>query len=186
MHVGRRRCPGSPRSPQPPGRAWLPTQSPAIHQPRTSASGDAPGRGEFVPASRNSSIKEEHRQRPRGGIQNLADAQNLGVEARDAALQRNRSAGWTPPPPAESAAAAARARERRPAPSTALIPSVRSSVLLPDMLEPLTISTCGLLPRRRSLRTACSAGRSGWQMLPPRSRRALHELRKGIGWWSKA
>ena len=40
--------------------------------------------------------------------------------------------------------------------STALIPTVRSRVLLPDMLEPLTTSTCGPEQKDTSLRTTSS------------------------------
>src|SRR6476660_476887 len=56
-----------------------------------------------------------------------------------------------------------RARTGAPAcASTALIPRVRSMVLLPDMLDPLTTITCSAPPRRISLRTTLSSASSGW------------------------
>ena len=46
--------------------------------------------------------------------------------------------------------------------STALIPTVRSNVLLPDMFEPLTTNNRSPAPRWRSLRTQRSSGSRGW------------------------
>ena len=52
--------------------------------------------------------------------------------------------------------------------STAFTPSVRSSVLLPDMFEPLTTNTRGPAgaspPMRTSLRTTRASSMSGWPM----------------------
>ena len=42
------------------------------------------------------------------------------------------------------------------------MPTVRSSVLLPDMFEPLTTSSCVGATQATSLRTARAAGSSGW------------------------
>ena len=44
---------------------------------------------------------------------------------------------------------------------TALTPTERSSVVLPDMLEPLTISTRGAVPSATSFGTAAAAGSRG-------------------------
>ena len=53
--------------------------------------------------------------------------------------------------------------DRAPAKArTALIPTVRSSVLLPDMFEPLTIKTCVGSPSTMSFRTQPGSGSSGW------------------------
>ena len=74
-----------------------------------------------------------------------------------------------------------RARTGAPAcASTTLTPSVRSSVLLPDMFDPLTTSTCGEPPNRASLRTACAAGSSGWQ-IPSASNDAVPVANSGNG-----
>jgi hypothetical protein len=57
----------------------------------------------------------------------------------------------------------ARARTGAPAcASTALTPIVRSSVLFPDMFDPLTTSTAASAARRTSLPTHCARGSSGW------------------------
>ena len=45
---------------------------------------------------------------------------------------------------------------------TALMPTVRRSVLLPDMLEPLTSRTRVSPQMSTSLRTHCAAGMRGW------------------------
>ena len=42
------------------------------------------------------------------------------------------------------------------------MPTVLSSVLFPDMLEPLTIRTRATGPRSMSFRTQSRAGISGW------------------------
>ena len=64
--------------------------------------------------------------------------------------------------------------------STALRPTVRSSVLLPDMFEPLTSSRCGASPpSRTSLATAVCAGSSGCASASASNRGgALDDLRK--------
>ena len=46
--------------------------------------------------------------------------------------------------------------------STTLVPTERSSVLLPDMFEPLTISTRVAPPIATSLRMQRTSGMSGW------------------------
>ena len=47
--------------------------------------------------------------------------------------------------------------------STALMPTVRSSVLLPDMFEPLTSSTCSAPPE---VHRVADAARRGQQRMP--------------------
>ena len=51
--------------------------------------------------------------------------------------------------------------------STVLIPTVRNSVLLPDMLDPLTTSSCVSVPRWMSFATILSDGNSGWPSFTP-------------------
>ena len=86
--------------------------------------------------------QKQQRHRPAREIDDRPDAENLGVEARMPRLQRvlhpQRRAHHQPRD-------AQRPRARRtgaPASaSTTLMPTVRSSVLLPDMFEPLTMIT---------------------------------------------
>ena len=105
--------------------------------------------------------EEEERYRTRREADDLPDASDLGIESRAAVLervldpQRRTDDQWREPEPPARTGAPAKA-------STALIPTVRSSVLFPDMFEPLTISTCVGQPRARSLRMQISAGISGW------------------------
>ena len=67
---------------------------------------------------------------------------------------------------APTASGVSRSREARTgAParaSTALIPTVRNKVLLPDMFEPLTIKTRVTPPSATSLRTQTAGWISGW------------------------
>ena len=61
--------------------------------------------------------QEQHGQRPGRLVQNLAQAQDLGVEARDAALQRIGQPDGGADRQRREPSAAARAPERRPAPA---------------------------------------------------------------------
>ena len=54
--------------------------------------------------------------------------------------------------------------------STVLMPTVRSSVLLPDMFEPLTTSSCVGGTQETSLGTTRAAGISGWPSPRPSKR----------------
>ena len=123
--------------------------------------------------------QEQQRRRARRQLIELPQARDLRVEARAAFVQR-----------VVDADARADLQRREPqtlartgAPaiaSTVLMPTVRSSVLLPDMFEPL-ISSTRVSPRsltslRTQRRAAAADGRSTW----PRRTLAFDELREGI------
>ena len=79
-----------------------------------------------------------------------------------------------------------RARTGSPAKaSTALMPTVLSNVLLPDMFEPLTIRTRATGPSPMSFRTQSRAGISGWPA-PRLITGCIHHLGKGICGFSAA
>ena len=61
------------------------------------------------------------------------------------------------------------------------MPTVRKSVLLPDMFEPLTIRTWVGCPSARSFRTDAESAISGWpSRFGLRMRRAGSQLREGV------
>ena len=140
-----------------PGRAW--STSPIAPRSTQAAQRSPPRRSrrscELVPC-RISSSRNSSGTGPRARSTIVPDAQDLGVEARVPRLQRvldaQRGADR------ERRQRSRRARTGAPASaSTTLTPTVRSSVLLPDMFEPLTTITCGAPPpSRTSLRHARS------------------------------
>ena len=113
--------------------------------------------------------QEQQRRRSRGEIGELADAGDLRVEARSSLLQRvldaQRRADASGERRSRSARTGAPASAR-----TALTPTVRSSVLLPDMFEPLTTSSaCG--SRRRERDVVANHARRRNQRMTERVRR---------------
>jgi len=84
--------------------------------------------------------EKEQRQRPRRDVDELPQAGNLRIESGNPAWSE--SVFWIEAPAETGASLSLDARTGAPASArTALVPTVRSRVLLPDMLEPLTTRT---------------------------------------------
>ena len=115
-----------------------------------------------IGAVQNLVEQEQQRNRTARGLDDGADAQNLGVEARVPGLQRV----LDPKRRAEGQRRQRSRAARTGAPasaSTTLTPTDRSSVLFPDMFEPLTMMTRGPSPPRwTSFRTDTRSAISGW------------------------
>ena len=184
----RRAARARPRPRSAPGRASSPGRSRrAPTSPRTMASAPRRRSCELVPAStsssRNSTAGVAGPARWARAMSTIgADPGNLGEEPRLAGLQRILDAQRGADAKRGHAQRAPRAPARRPGPAPPLMPTVRSSVLLPDMFEPLTSSTRGPSPpSATSLATARPGGNQRMREgLGLEDGRAIDDLGKGI------
>ena len=152
------------RSRSAPGRASSRGRSRrAASRPRTIASAPMRRSCELVPC-RISSSRNSSGHGPRGQVDDLPHARDLGVEARRARPAASPGCAASRRPRAATARSR-RARTGAPASaSTALTPTVRSSVLLPGHVRAADDQQprCSPPPSARRSRPRSRAGSSGW------------------------
>ena len=145
-------------------RSWVVTRpmAPRSSNPRTIASAPCSRSCELVPL-KSSSSRNSTGELARREPDNRAHPRDLGIEPRLPGLQRVLHAQRGADRQGREAQAARREPARPPGPARRSMPTVRSSVLLPDMLEPLTTSI-RVAPPRAPCSEPPAPGSSGWAM----------------------